>query len=586
MEVTRLFDILDRYLKEFPNEDALCGKESGTWVKYSTNDYVQKVTYISYGLLQLGIKKGDCIATITPNRPEWNFLDMAIMQVGAIHVAIYPTISESDYNYILHHANVKLIFVFGWELLRKINNIIEGIPELTDKVYTLRNLRGYRHLNEVIELGRANPCPQYLQEIKDNIKPDDVVSLVYTSGTTGNPKGVMLTHENFLTNVKGILPIIPINANNRILSYLPLCHVYERMMNYSWQYVGLPIYYAEHIAKIQDNMVELKPDIFTTVPRLLEKIYDKILHNGRSLKGIKRRIFFWANDVALDFDFNNGRTYWRKLKWARKLVLNKWYKALGGSLKVIVTGGAAIQPRISRVFWAMGIPVLEGYGTTESAPVIAVSNFFKGGLEFGSAGHVLPGTRVKIADDKEILTKGKHVMKGYYNAPELTAEAIDSDGWLHTGDLGTLTPEGRLKITGRKKEMFKTAFGKYVVPTIIENKFAEDILIDNIMVVGENKQFAAALIVPNFSELRTWCHSEGIQYTTNEEMIKHPEVLKLFSKIVAKYNKQLGDTEQVKRYMLIGYEWSIQTGELTPTLKLKRPKLIEKYQEQIEQLFS
>lgn len=586
MEVTRLFDILDRYLKEFPNEDALCGKESGNWVKYSTKDYVQKVTYISYGLLQLGIKKGDCIATITPNRPEWNFLDMAIMQIGAIHVAIYPTISESDYNYILHHANVKLIFVFGWELLRKINNIIEGIPELTDKVYTLRNLRGYRHLNEVIELGRANPCPQYLQEIKDSITPDDVVSLVYTSGTTGNPKGVMLTHENFLTNVKGILPIIPINANNRILSYLPLCHVYERMMNYSWQYVGLPIYYAEHIAKIQDNMVELKPDIFTTVPRLLEKIYDKILHNGRSLKGIKRRIFFWANDVALEFDFNSGPAYWRKLKWARKLVLNKWYKALGGSLKVIVTGGAAIQPRISRVFWAMGIPVLEGYGTTESAPVIAVSNFFKGGLEFGSAGHVLPGTRVKIADDKEILTKGKHVMKGYYNAPDLTAEAIDSDGWLHTGDLGALTPEGRLKITGRKKEMFKTAFGKYVVPTIIENKFAEDILIDNIMVVGENKQFAAALIVPNFSELRTWCHSEDIPYTTNEEMIKHPEVLKQFSKIVAKYNKQLGDTEQVKRYMLIGYEWSIQTGELTPTLKLKRSKLIEKYKEQIEQLFN
>jgi len=586
MEVRRLFDILDRYEAEFPNEDAICGKESGTWVKYSTHDYVQKVTYISYGLLQLGIKKGDCIATITPNRPEWNFLDMAIMQIGAIHVAIYPTISENDYNFILHHANVKLVFVFGWELLRKINNIIEGIPELTDKVYTLRNLRGYRHLNEVIELGRANPCPQYLQEIKDSISPDDVVSLVYTSGTTGNPKGVMLTHKNFLTNIKGILPIIPITAHNRILSYLPLCHVYERMMNYAWQYVGLPIYYVEHIAKIQDNMVELRPDIFTTVPRLLEKIYDKILHNGRSLKGIKKRVFFWANDVALNFDFNKSRAYERKLKWARKLVLNKWYKSLGGNLKVIVTGGAAIQPRISRVFWAMGIPVLEGYGTTEASPVIAVSDFFKGGLEFGSAGHVLPGTRVKIADDKEILAKGKHVMKGYYNAPELTAEAIDSDGWLHTGDLGMLTPEGRLKITGRKKEMFKTAFGKYVVPTIIENKFAEDILIDNILVVGENKQFAAALIVPNFSELRSWCHSEGIPYTTNEEMIKHPEVLKKFSKIVAHYNKFIGETEQVKRYLLIGYEWSVQTGELTPTLKLRRPKLLEKYNDQIEQLFS
>ena len=352
MEVTRLFDILEQYLNEYPVEDAVCGKENGNWVRYSTRDYVRIVNDISYGLLQLGINKGDCIATITPNRPEWNFLDMAIMQIGAIHVAIYPTISESDYNYILHDANIKMIFVSGWELLKKITNVIENIPGLPDRVYTFRNLRGYRHLNEVVELGRANPCPQYLQEIKDSILPDDVVSYVYTSGTTGNPKGVMLTHRNFLTNVYGVLPIIPTKPHNRILSYLPLCHVYERMMNYCWQYLGISIYYAENLAKIQENMVELQPDIFTTVPRLLEKIYDKILAQGRKLTGIKKKIFFWANDVALDFDFNKGKAYERKLKRARKLVLNQWYKALGGNLDVIVTGGAAIQTKISRIFWA------------------------------------------------------------------------------------------------------------------------------------------------------------------------------------------------------------------------------------------
>lgn len=586
MEVTRLFDILERNVLEFPHEDAICGKENGVWRKYSSQEYLDTVNNISYGLLQLGIQKGDCIATITPNRPEWNLLDMAIMQIGAIHVAIYPTISESDYNYILHHAAIKMVFVFGWELLRKINNIIESIPELNDRVYTFRNLRGYRHLNEVIELGRVNPCPQYLKEIKDSITPHDTVSIVYTSGTTGNPKGVMLTHENFLTNVRGVLPIIPTpNGYNRVLSFLPLCHVYERMMNYVWQFLGIPIYYAENLAKIADNMQELNPTLFTTVPRLLEKIYDKILAKGRALKGIKRKIFFWANDVALEFDYNKGKAYHRKLAIARKLVLNQWKAATGTSMRVIVSGGAALQPKIAKIFWAMGVSIIEGYGLSETSPVIAVSDFFKGGLELGAVGPILPGTLCKIADDGEILTKGKHVMKGYYHDEEKTRETIDEDGWLHTGDLGTLT-NGRLRVTGRKKEMFKTAMGKYVVPTIIETKFAEDVLIDNIMVVGENKQFAGALIVPNFADLRAWCAKKGIQYTTNEEMVKNKEVNEKFKKIVNEYNKFFGETEKVKKFMLIGHEWSIQTDELTPTLKLKRNKLLQKYSEQIEELFN
>lgn len=586
MEITRIFDILPHSAIHFPNNDALCSKENGIWVKYSTMQYIEKVDYISYGLMQLGVKKGDRIASITNNRPEWNFLDMALLQLGAIHVSIYPTISESDYKYILNHAEVKMVFVSGWELLRKIENIISEIPHLSDNVYTFRNLRGYKHLNEIVELGMANPSPQYLTDIKDRISPHDPITLIYTSGTTGNPKGVMLTHHNLLMNAKAVMPIVPVQLGSKVLSYLPLCHIYERMMIYTWHLLGVSIYYAESLAKIADNLQEIKPDIFTTVPRLLEKFYDKIIATGRKMKGVKKRIFFWADEVARVYEVEDqGWLYNTKLRIARKLVLRKWHAALGGNLKVVVSGGAAIQPLMSKIFHAMEVPVLEGYGLTETSPVIGVSNFFKNGIKFGTVGPSLPGVEVKIAEDGEILTRGHCVMVGYYKAPELTKEAIDEEGWFHTGDIGNIEPEGQIRITGRKKEMFKTAFGKYVVPTIVENKFSEDPMIDNIMVVGENKQFAAALIVPEFGDLRSWCARKGIKYTTNEEMIKHPEVLKKFKKIIDKYNKFFGDTEQVKRFTLIGYEWSIATGELTPTLKLKRPYIADKYKETIDQLF-
>lgn len=586
MEITRLFDLLPHYATYFPKDDALAGKENGVWVTYSTKQYIDKVNYISYGLMQLGVKKGDRIASISNNRPEWNFLDMALHQLGAIHVSIYPTISESDYEYILNHAEVKMVFVSGWDLLRKIQNIIDRIPALEGQVYTFRNLRGYKHLNEVIELGIANPSPQYLEEIKDSITPDDVVTLIYTSGTTGNPKGAMLTHANILNNVKAVLPIIPIRDNSRCLSYLPLCHVYERMMIYAWQYLGISIYYTENIATIADDLKEIRPDIFTTVPRLLEKFYDRIIAVGHKQKGVKKRIFFWANKIAQDFELE-GKSwiYRKKLKIARKLVLSKWKNALGGNFSVIVSGGAAIQPRISRIFWAMDVPVLEGYGLTETSPVIAVSNFFPDGLKIGTVGPPLPGIEVKIGEDGEVLTRGHCVMKGYFKSPELTAEAIDEEGWFHTGDIGEFEPEGQLRITGRKKEMFKTAFGKYVVPTIIENKFAEESIIDAIMVVGENQPYAAALIVPEFNDLRNWCNNKGITYTTNEEMIQHPEVLKQFKKVVDRCNKNFGDTEQVKRYKLIGYSWSVDTGELTPTLKLRRKFIMKKHKELIDSLF-
>jgi long-chain acyl-CoA synthetase len=586
MQVTRIFDLLSHQFENFPKEDAVCGKENGVWVHYSTAQYIQKAEQIAYGLLQLGIKKGDKIASISNNRPEWNFLDMAIHQVGAIHVSIYPTISEADYQYILNHADVKMVFVAGWELLRKIENIINSIPSLKDNVYTFRNLRGYKHLNEIIELGIENPALRLLQEIKDSISTDDVATLIYTSGTTGNPKGAMLSHANLLNNAKAITPIVPIVEDSRCLSYMPLCHVYERMMIYAWHYLGVSIYYAESMATIADNLKEIRPDIFTSVPRLLEKFYDKILAVGYKQKGIKKSLFFWANKVALEFELE-GKSKWYlwKLKIARKLVLNKWKEALGGRFSVVVSGGAAIQPKLSKIFYAMGIPILEGYGLTETSPVIAVSNFFTNGIKIGTVGPPLPGIEMKIAEDGEILTRGHCLMKGYYNAPELTKEVIDAEGWFHTGDLGQIEPEGQLRITGRKKEMFKTAFGKYIVPTLVENKFTEHPMIDNILVVGENKQFAAALIVPEFGDMRSWCAREGIVYTTNEEMITHPKVQAKFRQLVDRYNKFFGDTEQVKRFKLIGYPWSVESGELTPTLKLKRNFIVKKFEEEIEALF-
>ncbi|MEI6347979.1 MAG: long-chain fatty acid--CoA ligase [Bacteroidota bacterium] len=589
MEVTRLFDIMYHFAENFPKKDALAGKENGTWNKYSTEQYVEIVNNLSYGFLQLGIKKGDRIATITFNRPEWNFLDMAIMQIGAVHVPIYPTISESDYQYILHHAEVKMVFVAGWELLRKIEHLLPSIPSLNEKemVYTFKNLRGYKHLNEIIEIGRANPSAIYLEQIKASISTDDMATMIYTSGTTGTPKGVMLSHKNILSNVFDAAPIPPIGPQSKALSYLPLCHIYERMLTYTWQYLGVSIYYAESLATIADNIREVKPDIITTVPRLLEKIYDKIILNGKKLGFPKRQIFFWANSLAIQYNIDTPNSWWyqQKLKIARKLVLRKWKAALGGNINTIVSGGAAIQPRLIRIFWACEMPVLEGYGLTETSPVISVNTYFPNGVKIGTVGHPIKSVEVKIASDGEILCKGPNVMLGYYKSPELTTEVIDSDGWFHTGDLGLIEPEGHLKITGRKKEMFKTAFGKYIVPTIIENKFVESSFIDAIMVVGENEKYAAALIVPDFIELRSWCGRKNIEYSTNEEMVKNTDVIKKYKKVVAQFNKLFGETEQIRNFDLIGYEWTVQTGELTPTLKLRRKYIMEHHAKRIEALF-
>ncbi|MEI8046035.1 MAG: long-chain fatty acid--CoA ligase [Bacteroidota bacterium] len=587
-DVTRIFDILPRYAESFkPKEDVLAGKDNGKWIKYSIGQYISHADNISFGLLKLGIQAGDNVATISGSRPEWNLVDMGIQQAGAIHVPIYPTISESDYKYILEHAEVKVIFVSGRDTYRKIEHLVSDLKGLI-AVYAFKETEGVKHLDELILLGKENVQTARIDEIKNSIKPDDLATIIYTSGTTGNPKGVMLSHYNIISNFKAVQDIPPIGEEGRALSYLPLCHIYERMLVYMYQYLGISVYYAENPATVGDNLREIKPDILSTVPRLLEKVYDRIINSGRKLTGVKKMIFFWAVNVGMHYELNGakGPYYALRLKVARKLVFSKWQAALGGNLKVIVSGGAALQPRLARVFWAAGIPVLEGYGLTETSPVISVNNFEKGGVKFGTVGPLVKDTIVKIAADHEILCKGPGLMQGYYKEPALTAAAIDSEGWFHTGDLGRMEPEGQLKITGRKKEIFKTSFGKYVSPEMIENKLKESAFIDALMVVGENQKFAAAIIVPDFNHLRAWCEIKKVPYTSNKEVVALERIKKRFHKEIHKYNKSLGAAEQIKSFELLDSEWTVDSGELTATLKLRRSLVYERYKSTIEKLFN
>lgn len=589
MEVTRLFDIPARYAQLCPGKkDALAGRdEKGGWRTYTTEEYVNNSNYISYGLMKLGVKKGDKIASITPNRPEWNFLDMGIQQIGGVHIPIYPTISDSDYAYILDHAEVTYVFVAGEELLGRIKHIVAGIPSIKG-IYTFRQIADVPHLEELMELGKKNEKPEALQAIKDAIHPDEMVTIIYTSGTTGTPKGVILTHNNILSNVMGVRDIPPFGPEHRALSFLPICHIYERTLNYTFLYKGISMYYLGNMALIGDSIREIHPHVFSAVPRLLEKVYDKIIAKGRALTGIKKSIFFWANNVALGFEFDKAKRnpiYGLQLKIANKLVLSKWKAALGNNLDIVVSGGAALQPRLARVFWSLGVRVIEGYGLTETSPVVAVGNFEPGGLKFGTVGPPLKNVTVKIAEDGEILVKGPNVMVGYYKDPELTAEVIDEDGWFHTGDIGRIEPEGQLRITDRKKMIFKTSFGKYIAPQVIENKFKESAFIDQLMVIGENQKFAGALIVPDFAHLKSWCEIKEIPYTTNAEMLAMPVIRKRFEKEVKFYNESFGDWERIVKFELIDHDWTVEGGHLSATLKVRRGHLTEVYAEQINKIF-
>jgi long-chain acyl-CoA synthetase len=586
MEVTRLFDLLPYYKNNFKaKDDVLAGKENGRWIKYSIDQYIETAASISYGLLKLGVSPGDKIATISNNRPEWNFVDMGILQIGAVHVPIYPTISESDYKYILAHSEVKFLFISGKEIMRKIEALL---PEMTSikGVYTFKSIDGVKHLDELIELGKANPVPEKVESIKASVLPENLATLIYTSGTTGFPKGVMLSHKNLLSNVMGVKHIFPVDENCKGLSYLPLCHVYERMDNYTYHYLGLSIYYAENMGTIADNIREVQPEIFTTVPRLLEKVFDKIMAKGSQLKGIKKAIFFWAVSLANHYELDGKNWFYRiRLNVANKLVFVKWREALGGNVRVIVSGGAALQPRLARIFTAAGIPILEGYGLTETSPVIAVNTLEKGGTMIGTVGKPLDNVEVKIGPDGEILAKGTNIMMGYFKEPKMTSDAIEADGWFHTGDIGKLEPEGHLRITGRKKEIFKTSLGKYISPQVLENKFMESAFIDGIIILGENQKYAAALVVPAFAHLRSYCEHKGIPYSSDKEMIQDPIILKRFKKEIDHFNKFFGSTEQIQSFELIDHEWSMETGELTANLKLKRSYILETYKDKVEKLF-
>ncbi|MBG0781948.1 MAG: long-chain fatty acid--CoA ligase [Bacteroidales bacterium] len=586
-KITRIFDLLPYYEQKFqPKDDVLAGKENGEWIKYDITKFREIVDNISYALMHLGVEKGDKIATISNNCPEWNFIDFGLLQTGVIHVPIYPTISETDYKYILKHSEVKYVFVAGKELYRKIDHILPEADNVLD-VYTFKTTEGLKHLSELITLGAENQQPEKLEAIKSNISPDEVATLIYTSGTMGNPKGVMLSHSNLLSNVDAVNHIFPVDEHCRAVSYLPLCHVYERTNIYTYFYLGVSIYYAENMGTIVDNICEVQPEILTTVPRLLEKVYDKIIAKGLKLKGIKKQLFFWAVNLGLRFKAeNNGFFYKLQLAIANKLIFSKWREALGGKMRVIVSGGAALQPRLSKVFTAAQIPVLEGYGLTETSPVIAVNTLEPGGLKFGTVGKVIKNVEVKIAEGDEILVKGPNVMKGYFKNEALTAEAIDKEGWFHTGDVGVIDESGHLKITGRIKEIFKTSMGKYISPALIENRFKESAFIDGIMVIGEHQKFAAALIVPNFEHLRSWCKIKGIKYTSDSEMITHKDIKLRFKKEVDRYNEFFGDYEKVKKFELTDHEWTVQSGELTANLKLKRSFIAKKYKEKIDKIYS
>ena len=586
MQVTRLFDILPRYAEKFNKPDALAAKESGQWVKYSTQDFIDNVNWLSYGLLALGIPKNDKIAIIANNRPEWNFADYAIQQIAAVSVPIYPTISENDLKFILNDAEIRLIFVSSKELYVRVKAVADTIGSVKF-IYTFNKIEGAKHWSELKELGKKNINEGVLKSLKDSVKANDLLTILYTSGTTGTPKGVMLSHNNLLSNSMASQNLAPFQSNWKALSFLPLNHVYERMLNTLYIYLGVSVYYAESLDTIADNLKEVKPQIFATVPRLLEKVYDKIVSKGNELTGIKKKLFFWALDLGLKYELNGANGWWYEfqLKIANKLIFNKWREALGGNVIAAISGGAALQSRLARVFNAAQIKVLEGYGLTETSPVIAVNNFLPGGMKFGTVGPVIEDVQVKIAEDGEILVKGPNIMLGYYKRPDATAEAIDKDGWFHTGDIGEFVDGRYLKITDRKKEIFKTSGGKYIAPLMIENKLKESPFIEQVMVIGDGQKFASALIVPSFAYIKDLYSKNGKNYISNEEAIKDTDVINKVKEGIENVNKTLAQYETIKKFELLPREWSIEKGEMTPKLSLKRKIIFETNKSLVEKIY-
>ncbi len=584
-QVKRLFDIPHYQLANYPQQDMLAAKVNGAWVRYSTQEVIEMANRMSKGLLRLGLKPGDRVGLVSNNRPEWNISDLSVLQIGAANVPVYPTASSTDYKFIFNDAGIKFCFVSGEELYRKVEAIRAEVPSLIE-IYSFDKLPGVKHWTEILELGSEDPDEE-LESIKAAIKADDLATLIYTSGTTGAPKGVMLSHHNIVSNLLASTERLPVDSEGRALSFLPLCHVYERMLNYLYMLAGVSVYHAESIDTVGENLKEVKPHVFVAVPRVLEKVYDKIMTTGQSLKGIKRALFFWALKVAEKYEPGNRNTAWYRFKLgiARKLIFSKWQAALGGNVRVVASGAAPLQPRLARVFLAAGIPVMEGYGLTETSPVISVNCEKNDGVRIGTVGRPLSNVQVKIEADGEICCKGPNVMLGYFKRPDLTAEVIDAEGWFHTGDIGEIVEGGFLRITDRKKEIFKTSGGKYIAPQPLENKFKESRFIEQVMVIGEGQKHPAVLVVPAQAFVKEWCVRKGINVETLAEMAADAQVKDRIWQEIQTFNESFGHWEQVKKMELLPAEFSIEGGELTPTLKLKRKFILEKYKDRVQRIY-
>lgn len=588
MKVTRTFDLLDRYEKEFNKEVALSVKRAGKWHSWSTRAYIDTCIEVACGLLEMGLEKGDKILTVTNNRPEWNFADHGMSMCGIIHVPVYASLSEDEYAYIVKHAEVKMVLVSDKKLYQKLDQAARG-SNAENQVYTFDEVEDAPHWSQITAAGRANRdkwVPK-LEQIKQSISEKDFASLLYTSGTTGNPKGVMLSHENLVKNFIAAAGIFRLQPEDRYLSILPLCHVGGRMGNYQTQYSGAGIYYAENMGAFAKAMKEIGAHGFDAVPRVLEKVYDNIISKGKQLDGVKKKIFFWAVRLGFRYSAHGKNSWWynKKLAFADRMIFSKWRDALGGQVRLVGCGGASLQPDLEKLFWAAGVKIINMYGLTETSPIITISNTEEGKFKLGTVGSLIEGVELKIAPDGEILCRGHNVMLGYYKDPSLTREVMDDEGWFHTGDIGHLEESTFLAVTDRKKEIFKLSNGKFIAPQVIEGKFKQSAMIDNMMVVGENKKFASALVVPEFESLGKWADSQDVAFSNRHELICMPEVQLHMQNEISQYNKKVSEHERILRFRLVPDTWSPESGELSPTLKLKRKVINEKYHQLIENIY-
>lgn len=586
---TRNFDLLERYITIFPNHNAFAEKIGENWEFYTAEQYNEIAHHFALGLLNLGFKKGDKIVTVTNNRPQWNFVDMGMAMAGVVHVPVYTSMNAEEYGYILEHSDAKMVIVSDQKLYNLIFPVSQSVKAVRH-FFTFDEIKGARHWKEVTDLGKksSSDTRNRLDSIKQEIVPGDLVSIIYTSGTTGRSKGVMLSHENLVKNFLAAAGVFKLNEEDRYLAIIPVCHVGGRLGNYQTQYAGACIYYAENMGTIAANLKEIKATGFDAVPRILEKIYDSVIAKGRTLTGMKKKLFFWAVNLGLKYNPHgeNGWLYYRKLKIADKLIFSKWREALGGHAKLVGCGGASLQPRLERIFWASGLKIINMYGLTETSPIITINRTERGSCKLGTVGTVIDGVQLKIADDGEILCKGHCVMLGYYKDEDQTKSVFDDEGWFRTGDVGHLENGKFLVITDRKKEIFKLSSGKFVAPQLIENRLKESAFIDQVMVVGEHQKFASALLVPDFKYLKEWRASQKLPNgKNNQELIRQPEVTAAINEEVKKINKQLQEWERISRTRLISDEWSPATGELSASLKLRRKMVAEKYTDLLDSIY-